>query len=433
MTTTTVTSGIPDLDRLLEGGIFIGDNVVWYDDAGMLAMVFCLNLLRASIEEKKSLIYVSFDRSPKNLLERFGPLANSRYLTILDCFTHGKGEASSVFLDFYRRKRSDTACRIVCVDHPQQAESVAGTFYDLHSAMRGDVRFIFESLTGMQELWGGEESIMKFYAHACPRLYELNTVAYWIVEKEVHSRRVKALLNQVTQVAVDLSLKRGKTYLSILKAEKRDIDILTQPAVYWNKGLSVTFDPGKSRSGSLDLGKRIKELRAKKGMSQVELARQIGVTPSTISQVENNQIFPSIPALIKMSEILAVDAGYFFQAASGSPRKIVFPEFEATPAPVPGLPRRLISSRRLMPEDMETRCVPYIIEIQAGAVLAGHFFVHKGEEMGYLLEGELHMTFDHGDQVLQPGDLVYLTADTPLQWENRGKLPAKVVWVTAMP
>lgn len=432
MTATTVTSGVPDLDRLLEGGIFIGDNVVWYDDAGMLAMAFCLNLLRASVEEKKSLIYVSFDRSPKNLLERFGALANNRYLTILDCFTYGKGEASSVFLDFYRRKRGDAACRIVCVSEPQNPETVAGTFYDLHGAMRGDVRFVFESLTGMQDLWGGEESIMKFYAHACPRLYELNTIAYWIVEKEVHSRRLKALLNQVTQVAVDLSLKRGKTYLSLLKAEKRSIDILNQPAVYWSKGLSVTFDPARIHSGPLDLGRRIKELRAKKGMSQVELARQIGVTPSTISQVENNQIFPSIPALIKMSEILSVDAGYFFQASPGSPRKIVFPEFEATPAPVPGMPRRLISCRRLMPEDMEMPCVPYIIEIQAGAVLPGHFFSHKGVEMGYLLEGELFMTLEPGEQAVQAGDLIYLSSDTPLQWENRGKLPAKMIWVTAM-
>jgi len=39
-----VTSGVDQLDRLL-GGIFIGDNVVWYDDAGSLASVFCLNFI----------------------------------------------------------------------------------------------------------------------------------------------------------------------------------------------------------------------------------------------------------------------------------------------------------------------------------------------------------------------------------------------------
>ena len=64
-----VTSGIPDLDRLLGGGIIIGDDVIWYDDAGLLASVFCLNLLQASKADCKHLIYLSFDCSPRHLLE----------------------------------------------------------------------------------------------------------------------------------------------------------------------------------------------------------------------------------------------------------------------------------------------------------------------------------------------------------------------------
>jgi len=56
-----VSSGIEDLDRLLGGGLFIGDNVVWYDDAGSLAPVFCHNFIRRSLADGKALIYVNFD------------------------------------------------------------------------------------------------------------------------------------------------------------------------------------------------------------------------------------------------------------------------------------------------------------------------------------------------------------------------------------
>ena len=42
-----VASGVSQLDRLL-GGLYIGDNVVWHDDAGSLASVFCLNFIQAS-------------------------------------------------------------------------------------------------------------------------------------------------------------------------------------------------------------------------------------------------------------------------------------------------------------------------------------------------------------------------------------------------
>ena len=99
-----VASGVSQLDRLL-GGLFIGDNVVWHDDAGSLASVFCLSFLQTSEAQEKPIIYVSFDRSPRNLLEKLGHLADYRNLTILDCFTWGKGAGSDVFLRFYRDPR----------------------------------------------------------------------------------------------------------------------------------------------------------------------------------------------------------------------------------------------------------------------------------------------------------------------------------------
>ncbi len=80
-----VSSGVSQLDRLL-GGLFIGDNVVWHDDSGNLAATFCLNFLQTSLLLQKPVIYVSFDRSPKNLLDKLGVLAESADLTILDGF-----------------------------------------------------------------------------------------------------------------------------------------------------------------------------------------------------------------------------------------------------------------------------------------------------------------------------------------------------------
>ncbi|MBV5267853.1 MAG: hypothetical protein JZU67_05000, partial [Burkholderiaceae bacterium] len=96
-------------------------------------------------------------------------------------------------------------------------------FYNVHAKLKGDVRFIFESLTGMQELWHGEDQILNFYAHSCPRLYELNTVAYWMIEKRAHSSRLRAQINHIAQVVIDLSVKRGKTALTLIKAEKRHL------------------------------------------------------------------------------------------------------------------------------------------------------------------------------------------------------------------
>ncbi len=423
-----VSSGVSQLDQLL-GGLRIGDNVVWYDNAGSLAPVFYLNFIKASQADKKSIIYLNFDRSIKSLLQQLGPLADYSQLTILDCFTHGKGEGADVFLKFYEDDDSDRTCQIIRIDEPQNADHVTGAFYGLHKAMEGDVRFIFDSLTGMQELWGGEDQIQKFYSHSCPRLYELNTIAYWVVEKEAHSQRLKANINKIAQVAIDLSLKRGKTSLTVVKAEKRNLETLNKPYNYWSKDLTINFDSEKHVSGQIDLGSRLKELRTKRALSQTELAKLVGVTPSTISQVESNQIYPSLPALIKMAEILSVDVTSFFQGEKTAARRAVFPASEAVDIQFQNLPKGSITGRLMTPIDSDFRAEPYIIEIPPNKTLPAHFFMHKGEEAGYLISGQLQLKLEKTTHSVKAGDTVYLTSVMPSQWKNPGKKPAKLLWI----
>lgn len=423
-----IASGVSQLDRLL-GGLFIGDNVVWHDDAGSLATVFCLNFIQASQAQEKPIIYVSFDRSPRNLLENLGTLAESPSLTILDCFTYGKGAGSGVFLKFYDEKESEWPCRIIRVDKPREVEQVMDAFYGVHGTMEGDVRFVFESLTGMQELWGGEEYLLKFYSHSCPRLYELNTVAYWIIEKRAHSPRLKAQINQIAQVAIDLSVKRGTTSLTILKAEKRDLDTLNRPYNYWSKGLNVTFDSEKRGTRRFDLGVRLKELRAKRGLSQTELAKLVGVTPSTISQVESNLIYPSLPALLKMAEVLSVEVSSFFQDSEDTVNRVIFPAAEAVNIKFPDLPAGSINAKLLTPVDFEPKAEPYLIEIPPDKNLPSHFFIHKGEEIGYLLSGKLQLKLEKAVFTVRTGDVIYLTSEMPSQWKNPGPGVARLLWM----
>jgi len=423
-----VASGVGDLDRLL-GGLFIGDNVIWYDDAGSLATVFCLNFLRASQAENKELVYVTFDRSPKNLLDKLGELAESPHLTVLDCFTCGKGTRSPVFMKFYEEGGAERRCRIVRVDEPQQVDNFMDALYGVHATLEGDVRFVFESVTGMQELWGGEEQIQAFYAHSCPRLYELNTVAYWIMEKEAHSQRLRALINQIAQVAIELSIKRGTTSLTILKAENRDLAEMHKPHTYWTRGLGVTFDAERRSGGPTDIGQRLRELRSRRGLSQTELARLVGVTPSTISQVESNLIYPSLPALLKMAEVLLVDVSAFFREKGEAKRRAVFSAAEAAEVKFADIPEHAVTARMLTPADFDGKAEPYLLEIPPKANVPSHFFVHKGEELGYLLAGTLQLKLDKAMHTVHAGDLVYLTSNLPSQWRNPGSEVARLLWV----
>lgn len=423
-----VASGVSQLDQLL-GGLYIGDNVVWHDDAGSLANVFCLNFIQASQAQNRPLIYVSFDRSPRNLMDNLGPLAQSSLLTILDCFTYGKGNGSDVFLKFYEERQTDWPCRIITIDEPRKVNQVIDVLYEVHATMQGDVRFVFETITGMQELWGGEEEILNFYLHSCPRLYELNTIAYWIMEKRAHSPRLRAQINQIAQVAIDLSVKRGTTFITILKAEKRDLDTLSKAFNYWSKGLNITIDYERRTTGQIDLGMRLKELRVKRGLSQTELAELVGVTPSTISQVESNLIYPSLPALLKMAEVLSVEIRSFFQEKADLKNRIIFPAADAVDVKLPDFPQGSIHANLLTPVDFEPKAEPYLIEVFPNKNLPSHFFIHKGDEMGYLLSGKLQLKLEKAVYTVRTGDVIYLKSEMPTQWKNPGPGIARLLWI----
>ena len=423
-----ISTGVSELDPLL-GGLLIGDNVVFYDDAGSLAAVFSLNFIQSSESQHKPFIYVSFDRSPRNLIEKLGPLSENPHLSILDCFTHGKGKSADIFQKFYE-DHENPGCEIIPVETPHDSDVVMAHFHQVRSTATGDVRFVFESLTGMQELWAGEDQISRFYTHTCPRLYELNTIGYWIMEKDAHSKRLKASINQIAQVVIELSLKRGKTSLSVLKAENREIDAVNTPHYYWSKGLSVTFSPDKQRAVSqIDIGGRVRDLRTKRGLSQTELARLVGVTPSNISQVESNQIYPSLTALMKMAEILSIDISSFFQDSAGEAKQCIFQAADARDINLPDMPKDCILARQLTPLDLRAKAEAFLIEILPGKLLPSHFFVHKGEEFGYLLSGKLQVAFGTAKSTLRAGDVIHLTAEMPSQWQNPGSSTARLLWL----
>ena len=422
-----VSTGLVELDRCLDG-LIIGDNVIWYDEAGSLAFPFTLNFIKESQKHNKPLVYVIFDRSPKTLLAELGPLAQDHQLTVLDCFTHGKGDGSSVFSKFYERDGAQWPYHIVKVNEPWKPEKVSEAIYGIHKTLTGDVRLVFESLTGMQDLWEGEESILKFYSHSCPRLYELETIAYWVVEKGAHSNRLKAHINQIAQVAIDLAIKRGKSALTILKAHNRKPKSLNKPESFWADGMAVSFDSEKSVPSSIDLGGRLKQLRSKQGMNQKELAGMVGVTPSTISQIESNLIYPSLPALFKMAQVLSVDAGYFFQKETVKQEPSVFAG-GGKAVRFSDQPKGSIKGQHLLPPDIPSSIEPFFLEIPAGKKLPGHFFLHKGEEFGFLFEGRLEVTIQNSVKQLSAGDVVYLTRHIPSQWKNPGKIAARMIWL----
>ena len=65
------------------------------------------------------------------------------------------------------------------------------------------------------------------------------------------------------------------------------------------------------------LNQRIRQLRQAQNMSQVALAKRVGVTKQSVSNWENDNIQPSIEMLVKLAEVFSVSTDYLLGRDSG--------------------------------------------------------------------------------------------------------------------
>lgn len=61
--------------------------------------------------------------------------------------------------------------------------------------------------------------------------------------------------------------------------------------------------------------KDVKEARIKKGLTQVELAEQIGISQSAISEIESGDLRPSTSVLVRLADVLDLDLDALVRAA----------------------------------------------------------------------------------------------------------------------
>ena len=76
-----------------------------------------------------------------------------------------------------------------------------------------------------------------------------------------------------------------------------------------------------SASGDLagDIGRRLAGYRAQRGLRVAELAREVRVTPSLISQIERGQSRPSVSTLFALAQALNVPVDAFFREPAAAP------------------------------------------------------------------------------------------------------------------
>src|SRR5690349_8668621 len=76
----------------------------------------------------------------------------------------------------------------------------------------------------------------------------------------------------------------------------------------------------------MDIGKRLRELRESRGMSQGDIYKRTGFLRSYISRIETGCSIPSLPVLEKWADALEVGLLELFPTGNHQPEAVVFPQ-----------------------------------------------------------------------------------------------------------
>ena len=413
-----ISSGIIVLDSLIDS-LYAGDNIVWEVEAGTSYETFVHNFIKQSLADNQNVIYVSFNKSPQSIYQKLSELIKQDGFILLDCFTSGKGKNDRAFLKFYDHHPDS---RVIKVDKPSDIAHFTNVLNSLEDRFPAS-KYIFDSLTGMQDLWGDESHTYKFFTYMCPRLYDLGTVAYWILEKEAHSHTFKANLGHITQVVLELYKRKDKLYIKALKLDGRSNREAFKPHQYEIDGKKISIKPIRKET-TLDIGTKLKEVRTKLGISQKELAEKVDLTPSFISQLEHNQIIPSLPSFLQICNALGVNPSVLWEDSIANDESWLI--------------RKEKISSNLLSEESGLRIFNIIKNGKHSsniAIIEPHtrvkkdFLVQQGKELIYVLKGSLSLFRKGKESILNEGDSVYFKEEHPLVWENEGDEKAELLIV----
>ena len=194
---------------------------------------------------------------------------------------------------------------------------------------------------------------------------------------------------------------------------------------------------------ALDIGVRLAAHRARRAVKVSALARQIGVSPSLISQIERGQSRPSVSTLFALAEALEVPVDAFFRDShepvaereGGEPPSEAgsAPEAEAGSAPeaAPGERRYVVRRDDRAGIDIEggvrwERLTPtHLDEVEflelvyePGAESHSSLYRHPGMEMVLVLSGRMDIFVGFDRHELAPGDSICFPSTTPHRYVN---------------
>ncbi|MBN2981236.1 MULTISPECIES: helix-turn-helix domain-containing protein [Cohnella] len=172
------------------------------------------------------------------------------------------------------------------------------------------------------------------------------------------------------------------------------------------------------------IGRRIRKIRKEQGLTVDELSKKAGLSQSMVSQIETGQTNPSLDTLWKISHGLNVPVFSFFQDIASSDVHLTKRQDQKTV----NMLHPNVLYRALSPS-LDNGFEMFEMRIRPGEAKPSPQLARQGREIGYLLEGELHVLIEDRTFRLEAGDSIVFESSQKHEFYNPGDGDAVGIWV----
>ena len=171
----------------------------------------------------------------------------------------------------------------------------------------------------------------------------------------------------------------------------------------------------------MNLGKRLADLRRKRGLATGELAARAKVTSGFISQLEHNKTSPSLTTLQRVAAALDVPLTYLLLEDDLRPQVVRQHERQVIPLGQDGLCASLVSP--LLSRQLEL----VVLDLPRGTVSWPQSRSHEGQECHLVLRGTIRAYYGDESYLLEEGDSILWDGTVPHRMENVGDDAAQLL------
>jgi transcriptional regulator with XRE-family HTH domain len=178
------------------------------------------------------------------------------------------------------------------------------------------------------------------------------------------------------------------------------------------------------------IGGRIRELRKAQGRTLQNVASEVGISVSYLSQIERDVSKLPIIMLKRIADELGVHMNWFFHAGQSGP------EDERGVIVRAGNRRNLTFTGLGITEELLSPHLAGPLELLISTIHPGadsEPYRHDGDEAGLVMQGTLQLWVSDRHFQLEPGDSFAFDSTEMHRCANFGVQPVKVLWVITPP